>query len=66
MIDPQTWLVGLRTSFNQSLIDELTLSKTRSTSGFLFNVLSLYHVLLFILLGSFLSLKGWWVIASGA
>lgn len=66
MIDPEMWLVGLRTSFNQSLIDELTLSKIRSTSGFLFNVLSLYHVLLFILLGSFLSLKGWWVIASGA
>lgn len=66
MIDPEMWLVGLRTSFNQSLIDELTLSKIRSTSGFLFNVVSLYHVLLFILLGSFLSLKGWWVIASGA
>lgn len=66
MIDPEMWLVGLRTSFNQSLIDELTLSKIRSTSGFLFNAVSLYHVLLFILLGSFLSLKGWWVIASGA
>ena len=59
-------LVWLRTSSNQSLIDELTLSKIRRTSVFLFNVLSLYHVLLFILLGSLLSLKGWWVIASGA